>query len=94
MELFSIIVHDFILHGRQDSEYASAAVIYTSKTLLNAKLNKKYFLVKISQSCISARSCKYFRGVFRSLPNIYDEAFCENSCQVLTANYFAKKAPS
>ena len=47
MELFSIIVHDFILHGRQDSEYASAAVIYTSKTLLNAKLNKKYFLVKI-----------------------------------------------
>ena len=32
-------------------------------------------------------------GVFRPLPGICEGAFCENSEQILTINYFHKKKP-
>ena len=35
-----------------------------------------------------------FIGVFRTQPNIYDGAFCENSSRLLAVNYFRKGAPS
>ena len=36
----------------------------------------------------------YGRGVFRTLSNIYDEAFWEDSRRVLPIDYFHRKAPS
>ena len=30
------------------------------------------------------------QGLFKTLLNVYDGAFCENSCQSLALNYFAK----
>ena len=33
------------------------------------------------------------RGVFSTLSNICDEAFCENSQRLLAVHYFRKKAP-
>ena len=35
-----------------------------------------------------------FISVFRTQPNIYDGAFCENSSRLLAVNYFCKRASS
>ena len=35
-----------------------------------------------------------FMSVFRTQPNIYDGAFCENSSRLLAVNYFCKRASS
>ena len=37
---------------------------------------------------------KIFRGIFRTLANIYDEVFCKNVQQYYALNYISKKAPS
>ena len=40
--------------------------------------------------CIQLFNCVFIRTVFRILPNIYDGAFCKNSCGLNTVNFFAK----
>ena len=40
---------------------------------------------------IKANTSKWYRGIFKTLSNIYDEVFCGNSEQILAVNHFIKE---
>ena len=56
--------------------------------------HRKLVKLKTGSFILLKNISKIFRGIFRTLANIYDEVFCKNVQQFYAFNYICKRSPS